>query len=654
MPLVLFPWVVWNLRSLAADPRLRVCACLYALPLGFFLYKAIRGPLEGNWALACYIGFWPLAAYWYERVRSSRRWRWSVAGAFALPVGCVLALFIHLLIAPLPVVKPRHDRLLRYAARQEAFAELAAEIRRHGEPLPVFGVTYQSTALLRVNGIAAEQLAGATRPSNFTLRPRTLADVDRAFVVNEGPLPPSLAPGFDPPRLVATVPVMVRGERRLTSTSSSTVVAGLAVVRSRSDWTTTASHSLTAHGCVGRSDGSRGGPSPTTHPVPMARRRPFQPPALPEHVIDRPDRLPACIDHLRASDHVGFDTEFVGEDSYRPDLCLVQIATREHLFLIDPLGCGPLDEFWDLLHDPNRVVVVHAGREEVRMCRFATGRPPTNVADVQVAAALVGMPYPIGYAGLVQEVLGARAHKGETLTDWRRRPLTPNQMRYAFDDVRYLLPMWERLSDRLKGLKRGAWAVEEFKTFVNRAVADDPAVEKWRRLKGLGGLDRRELAVARGVFVWREEFAARLNRPPRVLLRDDLIVEIARRATRNPDDLHSLRGVPRGEIGSDPHRRPTGTGVAAGGLSRGPRTRERLAARRHPRRAARGGTGRVVRSATAGPEPGRHHVRPQGAGPRPPARRQVAGRHPARARLARRRRSVPTSKRSSTGRPCCG
>jgi ribonuclease D len=279
----------------------------------------------------------------------------------------------------------------------------------------------------------------------------------------------------------------------------------------------------------------------------MARRRPFQPLNLPESVIERPDQLPACLDHLRESDHVGFDTEFVGEDSYRPDLCLVQIATRERLFLIDPLGCGPLGEFWDLLHDPNRVVVVHAGREEVRMCRFATGRPPTNVADVQIAAALVGLSYPIGYAGLVQEVLGARAHKGETLTDWRRRPLTANQMRYALDDVRYLLPLWERLSERLKKLKRGAWAVEEFKTFVNRAVADDPTVEKWRRLKGLGGLSRRELAVAREVFVWREEFAARLNRPPRVLLRDDLIVEIARRATRNLDDLHSLRGLPRGE-----------------------------------------------------------------------------------------------------------
>jgi 4-amino-4-deoxy-L-arabinose transferase-like glycosyltransferase len=212
LPLVLFPWVVGNLRTLSADPRLRVCACLYALPLAFFLYKAVRGPLEGNWALVCYLGFWPVAAHWYEKVRSSQRWRRSVAGAFAIPVGCVLVLAVHLLVEPLPVVKPRHDRLSRYAARQEAFVELAAAIRHDGRPAPVFGTTYQSTARLRVNGIAAEQLAGATRPSNFTIRPHTLAEVSRAYVVNEGPLPPALTPGFDPPRLLATVPVTVRGQ----------------------------------------------------------------------------------------------------------------------------------------------------------------------------------------------------------------------------------------------------------------------------------------------------------------------------------------------------------------------------------------------------------------------------------------------------------
>src|SRR5581483_6083834 len=129
----------------------------------------------------------------------------------------------------------------------------------------------------------------------------------------------------------------------------------------------------------------------------------------------------------------------------------------------------------------------------------------------------------------------------------RRRPLLPAQVRYAFDDVRYLLPAHRRLSDRLKRFDRVSWAAEEFATFVRKAVADDVTVEKWRRVKGIGGLDRRGLAIAREVFAWRDAFAQRVNRPPRMLLRDDLIAEIARRGPTRIDDLQALRGLPRGE-----------------------------------------------------------------------------------------------------------
>lgn len=279
----------------------------------------------------------------------------------------------------------------------------------------------------------------------------------------------------------------------------------------------------------------------------MPRRKPFTPQPLPEAVAADQAGLAACLDHLRTVDRFGFDTEFVGEDTYRPELCLIQVATAERLFVIDPFGCDSLDGFWELFLDPNRTVIVHAGREEVRMCRFGIGREPVNAFDVQIAAAMVGLPYPIGYAGLVQEVLGARAHKGETLTDWRRRPLSPGQLKYAFDDVRFLIPIHDRLAGRLAELGRTKWAREEFTEFVRWAAADIPAVEKWRKLKGTGGLNRVELAVVRAVFSWREDFAARVNRPPRVLLRDDIIVEIARRPPNRADDVATLRGVPRGE-----------------------------------------------------------------------------------------------------------
>src|SRR5262249_11762942 len=152
----------------------------------------------------------------------------------------------------------------------------------------------------------------------------------------------------------------------------------------------------------------------------------------------------------------------VGEDTYHPHLCLIQVATEERLILIDPLTVGPLDAFWKLVTDPANLVVVHAGREEVRLCRLWTGQPPGNLFDLQIAAGLVGLAYPLGHGALVNQLLGVQLTKAETLTEWRERPLTRAQVRYAFDDVRYLLPLWKQLAQRLDRLGRADWAREEF------------------------------------------------------------------------------------------------------------------------------------------------------------------------------------------------
>jgi len=281
-------------------------------------------------------------------------------------------------------------------------------------------------------------------------------------------------------------------------------------------------------------------PRRTPKPVPL--------PALPEHLITEPSQLSACLDHLATAPVIGFDTEFVGEDSYRPELCLVQVATAEQLFVIDPFSVGPLDNFWKLLLDPQRTTVLHAGREDIRICHFQSGRPPAHVFDLQLAAGLAGLTYPIGYAGLVLDLLGQRMMKGQTLTDWRRRPLSPAQVRYAFDDVVYLLPAWKKLTERLKRAKRTEWAAEEFATATARATLDEVAAERWRKVKGIGGLDRRGLAVAREVFQWREQFAERVNRPARQVLRDDLLAEIARRGPTKHEDLTAYRGLPNREV----------------------------------------------------------------------------------------------------------
>lgn len=267
-----------------------------------------------------------------------------------------------------------------------------------------------------------------------------------------------------------------------------------------------------------------------------------------EEIITHPEELAACCAELAKCPHFGFDTEFVGEDTYHPSLCLVQVATPDCLYLIDPLTTGPLDAFWQLIVDPARVVVVHAGREEVRLCRLWTGRTPGNLFDLQLAAGLVGLAYPLGYGTLVNQVLGVQMTKGETLTEWRHRPLTSGQIRYAFDDVRYLLPVWQPLSTRLEEQGRTEWAREEFARLAINAAPEEPVLERWRKLRGLGSLDRRRLAIVRALYNWREETAARTNRPTRAIIRDDLILEIARRNPTRERDLQVVRGLPRRDL----------------------------------------------------------------------------------------------------------
>jgi ribonuclease D len=266
-------------------------------------------------------------------------------------------------------------------------------------------------------------------------------------------------------------------------------------------------------------------------------------PDLLEQIVTQPEQLAEVCAHLAASRSFGFDTEFVGENSYHPHLCLVQVATAERVILIDPLTVGPLDAFWNLVIDPVNEVIVHAGREEVRLCRLWAGQTPGHLVDLQLAAGLVGLTYPLSHGALVSQVLRVQLAKRETLTEWGNRPLTRAQILYAFDDVRYLLPAWQRLNRDLKKLGRADWMREEVARLTANAAPEEPSQEKWRKLRGLGSLDGRRLAMVRALFAWRDERAAATNRPARTIIRDDLIVEIARRNPRHERDLHVVRGL---------------------------------------------------------------------------------------------------------------
>lgn len=252
----------------------------------------------------------------------------------------------------------------------------------------------------------------------------------------------------------------------------------------------------------------------------------------------------ALVDHLKDSGRFAFDTEFVSEETFEPVLCLIQVATRDRLAIIDPLAIRDILPFWEVVCDPSVEVVMHAAGEDLRIGLIKAAKLPRRVFDVQIAAGLLGYSYPLSLVNLVGQVMGVSIGSGETRTDWRRRPLSPAQLDYALDDVRHLLDVADRMRAGLQELGRSAWAEEEFADFV-AAIAGRADEERWRRLPGLNQLGRRGMEMARRLAEWREDEARRTNRPLRQLMRDDLLVAIAKRQPTNRKGLEALRDFNR-------------------------------------------------------------------------------------------------------------
>jgi ribonuclease D len=240
---------------------------------------------------------------------------------------------------------------------------------------------------------------------------------------------------------------------------------------------------------------------------------------------------------------IAFDTEFVSEDSYQPDLCLIQVAAAGRLAIIDPLTISDLSPFWNLIVAPGKETLVHAGREEFRFCLKATGKRPCGWFDVQLAAGLTGMEYPASYGNLVYKLLGKSLSKDETRTDWRKRPLSERQLEYALLDVLDLEAIRNALYADLESRGRLAWLSDELTAWQEGIEEAEASTEKWRRIGGLAGMSRRTLAIVRDLWQWRDSEAERRNCPPRRILRDDLIVELAKRQTADAKRIRSLRGM---------------------------------------------------------------------------------------------------------------
>ncbi|HEX5102286.1 MAG TPA: HRDC domain-containing protein [Pirellulaceae bacterium] len=264
-----------------------------------------------------------------------------------------------------------------------------------------------------------------------------------------------------------------------------------------------------------------------------------------EHIVSDQHLRDFC-QTIAAAPILAFDTEFVSEDSYQPELCLIQLAADGQLAIVDPLEVD-LAPLWDLLVQAGRQTLVHAGREEFRFIRKHTGQRPASWFDVQIAAGLIGMEYPASYGTLSAKLLGRVLPKDETRTDWRRRPLTQRQLEYALQDVAELDQIRTALHRRLSELGRLEWLEAELADW-QRELEEYEDGERWQRTAGIAGLSLRSLAIVRELWHWRDAEAQRRNVPTRRVLRDDLLIEIAKRQTADPKRIRAVRGMERGDL----------------------------------------------------------------------------------------------------------
>jgi ribonuclease D len=255
--------------------------------------------------------------------------------------------------------------------------------------------------------------------------------------------------------------------------------------------------------------------------------------------VDSAPKFETLLRQLSSQNIIGLDTEFISEGRYEPELCLVQLSTPEEIFIVDPIVFPGLRPMWELLAAPGRELVTVAARQEVKFCAKGADAAPACVLDLQVAAGLLGYGYPLSHTNLCLRVLNAKVNGGESFSDWRKRPLRPVQLEYAADDVRYLLPMREKILERAGKLERTSWVRGECDDLVKHVLRED---ERWR-ISGSARLSRRQLAVLREVWRWRDRAAASLNVPASRVLGDSMLIEIARRSPASVEDLFSIRGM---------------------------------------------------------------------------------------------------------------
>jgi ribonuclease D len=256
-------------------------------------------------------------------------------------------------------------------------------------------------------------------------------------------------------------------------------------------------------------------------------------------LIQNEAELDILVRKAKQSDAVALDTEFVWERTYYPQLGLIQIAlSDENCYLIDPIAIKNLQALGQLLSDRGVVKILHDAPQDLAILQSATGATPQNIFDTRLAAGFSNLPATLSLGNLVKELLDIELSKEETRTNWLQRPLSEEQIRYALDDVRYLRAVRVLLLSRIIGPKIKSWLQEDLNLLNNPATyTGAPADERYLRIRNIGTLDRPGLAILMNLTTWRDGMARKLDRPRGHIIKDTLLLEIARKRPRSLAEL---------------------------------------------------------------------------------------------------------------------
>lgn len=260
------------------------------------------------------------------------------------------------------------------------------------------------------------------------------------------------------------------------------------------------------------------------------------------HVKTR-DQLEDLCNHIKNSPWLALDTEFMREKSYYPKLCLLQLCNGKLAATVDPLVIDDLEPLLVILDDKALLKIFHAGRQDLEIFHHIWNRLPMPIFDTQLAATLLGYGDLIGYANLVQKLLRKELSKEHTRTDWSKRPLDSEQLRYALDDVIYLAQIYQILHQQLRDQARENWLQDDFSNLINPETYKIDFSLAWQRVKGQQRLKGVELAILQMLAAWREREAQISDRPRRWIIKDHLLLDIAKHRPRERRQLEKIRGV---------------------------------------------------------------------------------------------------------------